>query len=138
MAPKSKELTASEKERIVTLFDSGFSRAEVCKVIGRPSSTVYHFIKRYVARGSIENKPRSGRPSDFKERDARLLQRCARNNREDTLVDITKKFNEARQRPFSKWTVHRKLKSLGINKRTQRKKLSVTEVNRKKRVSWCL
>jgi hypothetical protein len=52
------------------------------------------------------------------------------------LVDITKKINEARQRPFSKWTIQKKLKSLGINKRTQRKTLSVTEVNRKKRVSW--
>jgi hypothetical protein len=47
-------------------------------------------------------------------------------------VDITKKINEARQRPFSKWTVQKKLKSLGINKRRQRKTLSVTEVNRKK------
>jgi hypothetical protein len=73
MAHKARELTASYKEKILTLFNSGFSPVDICKVVGRPFGKIYHCIKHYVARGSIENKPRCGRPRDFKERDACLL-----------------------------------------------------------------
>jgi hypothetical protein len=49
MAQKARELTASYKEKIFKLFDSGFSSVDICKVVGRSSGTMYHFIKHYVA-----------------------------------------------------------------------------------------
>jgi transposase len=66
-------------------------------VVGRPSGTIYHFIKHYVARGSIENSPRCGRPSYFKEREMLICLSAVPERIEKTLW----------------WTLPRKLMRLG-------------------------
>ena len=52
--------------------------------------------------------------------------------------DITSKFNEARDRRISKRTVQHHLNKHGFNRRVSKKHVVIWEVNRKKRLSWCL
>ena len=51
---------------------------------------------------------------------------------------ITSRFNEVRDRRVSKRNVQQHLDNHGLNRRVSRKRVVVREVNRKKRLSWCL
>lgn len=85
----------------------------------------------------MENKQRSDRPPLVTQRDYRSLERTVKNNRRDSLTDITNKFNDQRPRPVCKRTVQNHLAKHGFSKRVIRKKVVVRKENRSKRLSWC-
>jgi len=53
------------------------------------------------------------------------------------LKEICNVFNQARDRPFSQSTVRRRLYQQGFKKLTVRKRLQISDVNKRKRVEWC-
>ena len=57
-----KELSPEEKRVIINIFESGTSITEIGRLLKRPHSTVSTFIRRYLLRGELENRRRSGRP----------------------------------------------------------------------------
>lgn len=63
--------------------------------------------------------------------------RAVKSNRYRTLNDITLDLNEGKHRTE---TVHKctVLKEQGYKRKVVRKRMVVREVNRKKRLSWCL
>ncbi|XP_060565907.1 uncharacterized protein LOC132724940 [Ruditapes philippinarum] len=93
--------------------------------------------KRIEHRDSIENIPRSSRKPTVTAREYRRLERLVKSNRRDSLQDITTKFNENRDRPLAKRTLQFHLHKHGFRRRVARKKLTIREVNRRKRLSWC-
>ena len=66
-------------------------------------------------------------------RDYRKLEILVKANRRDTLSDITLKFNENNVNPVAKRTLQYHLNENGFKRGVQRKKLVITEVNRKKK-----
>ena len=137
MGKRGPDLTVSQKEQIASLHDAGFQNCVIAKILGVSRSTICNFIKRYNSRGSIENRPRTGRHKLFTARDATHLSRVSKVNRTQTLREITSTFNQCRDRTFSQKTIQRELHKQGIKKLTVRKTLRVTDVNRRKRVEWC-
>ena len=93
MDTKRQEMTDETKTIILELFDSGFKQSEISKVLKISPVTICRFLKRYHESGSIENRPRSGRPKKMDDRSCRTLNRIIRGNRTSTLVDITNEFN---------------------------------------------
>ena len=75
--------------------------------------------------GSVENKPRSGRPKFVTGKDYRKLERLVKVNRKDFLIVITSKFNEVRDRIISKRTVKYHLNKHGFNRRVSRKRVVI-------------
>ena len=62
MGRKGKELSPKEKRVVINIFECGTSITEIGRLLKRPHSTVSTFIRRYLLRGELENRRRSGRP----------------------------------------------------------------------------
>lgn len=78
MGRKGKETGADAKKVIVDLMQSGLSRRKISEMLKIPKSTVIDICKRFSDTGSLENKPRSGRPPKIKPRDYRKLERIVK------------------------------------------------------------
>jgi len=137
MAPKSKEMTPEQKEMVLALLNDGVSQRKISDMIGVSQSTISKFKKRYEQRGSVENIKRSGRKKITSVRSEHSLLRTVKLNRREPLATITNKVNEVIPRNISHRTVRRRLKFYGYSRRRVRKTLTVSLVNRKKRVAWC-
>ena len=101
-----------------------------------PRGTVSDVVVRFKRRGSVENKPHTGRHRLLDERETRGLVMLVRSDRKTPLKDVTTRFNENREIRVSKRTVQRSLYQEGYNRRVVKKKVRIREVNRKKRVKW--
>lgn len=137
MGRKGKETGADAKKVIVDLMQSGLSRRKISEMLKIPKSTVIDICKRFSDTGSLENKPRSGRPPKIKPRDYRKLERIVKTNRRCSLSDITAKFNEERPEPVSRRTIQHNLHKNNYRRSVAKKKLVIKEINRKKRLAWC-
>ena len=137
MGRKSQELTPDAKTLIVSMHKDGLSHQKIANIIGRNRSTVTKFLKRFSDRGNIENRPRIGRPRKLTFRAEHTLNRTVKQNRRQSLSDITSSVNERIPVNVSKRTIQRHLHRLGYKKRVVRKRLTVSKINRKRRCSWC-
>ena len=137
MGRKGCELTPGVKNTIIDMINSGFSRRKISDVLKIPKSTVIDVVRKFLTTGSVENKPRSGRPKKIKDREFRKIERIVNCNRRSSLQDITNKYNEGAPVPVAKRTVQDHLYKHGFNRRVCKKKVFIREVNRKKRLAWC-
>ena len=102
-----------------------------------PRSSVATIVQKYKKTKTIQNAARSGRPKKFDDRSLRHLEREVTKNataRSATLSKIT----EDLQIEASLRTVRRELAKLNIHSRIASPKPFVSEVNRKKRLEWCI
>jgi transposase len=81
-----------------------------------PRGTVSDVVVHFKCRGSVENKPHTGRHRLLDERDTRVLVRLVRSDRKTPLKDMTTRFNENRETRVSKRTVQRSLYQEGYNR----------------------
>lgn len=124
------------KNVIVDMRKQGKKLQEIADILSIPRGTVSDVIVRFKQRGSVENKPQTGRRRLLDTRDSRELVRQVRGDRKTPLKDVTLTFNEHREVKVSKRTVQRSLYREGYNRRVVKKKVRIREVNRKKRVKW--
>ena len=82
--------------------------------------------------------PRVGRPRKVTRRGEVRLLRTVKKNRGKVLREITNDFNEGGVVRVHPKTIQRYLHNNNIFRRVVRKKMVVREVNKKKRLSWCL
>jgi len=75
---KIRELTPSERLKIVSKYEAGCSTAELAAEFGRHASTIRRTIKRYTSRHTIHSAPRSGRPKAVTPRQELMIRRVAR------------------------------------------------------------
>jgi transposase len=136
MAPHGKELTPEQKEIIVNLSNEGFSSYKIQNMTGINSRTIQKFLKRMRERGNIENLPRS-RGRRTTPRDDRILFRSAKTNRRQTLKDETTRINQRTSCNVSSRTVCRRLFREGYKCRVVSKKITISQINRQRRVALC-
>lgn len=132
-----KELTDFERGEIVGLSRGGFSYKNISIILGIPKSTVGVVVKNYNEQGLTTTKPRSGRPKILSERDNRHLMKIAKENRSNTLEELTENFNTAMNISVSSRTIQRALHKEGFSGHAAKKKPLISEKNRKKRYGWC-
>ncbi|CAG2208600.1 unnamed protein product [Mytilus edulis] len=116
MGRKGQELSTDVKNMIVEMFQNGFSRRKIADILRIPKSTVIDNVRKFLDTGSVENKPRSGRPLFVKPRDYRKLERIVKTSRRSSLCDITNKFNEENCVPVSKRTIQHHLHKHGYHR----------------------
>ena len=68
-----REMTDAEKGMIIAFFYTFQKISTVADLVGRPWSTVRNFLERACDRGSMDNKPRSGRPPLLSNRERRTV-----------------------------------------------------------------
>ncbi|XP_053389875.1 uncharacterized protein LOC128552840 [Mercenaria mercenaria] len=137
IAVKRKELTPEQKEIVIFLVNDGLSQRKIAEVLEISQSGETLFLKRYNARESVENPPRSGRPLAAGRRGDRQIMRLARSNRRDPLAENTGLAIGTLPDPISSRTVRRGLKFHKYTRRNVRNTLTINTTNRKRRVSWC-
>lgn len=139
MADKRKELTEDEKKVIVSMDEKGMSARSIAETFGRSNSCISRVLRRFRERGTLKNSLRSGRPPKWSDRDRRNLGKVVRDDRRQTLADITSTVNEGKDETnvCSKRTVQRQLHRIGFSCRTVRKHMVVKKVNRRLRQQWC-
>ena len=136
MAGKRKQLSNDIKNVIVEMRKSGHKLQEIADTLNIPRGTVSDVVVRFKRRGSVGNKPHTGRNRLLDERDTRVLARLVRSDRKTPLKDVTTRFNENREIQVSKRTVQRSLYQEGYHRRVVKKKVRIREANRKKLVKW--
>jgi transposase len=137
MVRKSKELSHDRKQIVVDLKQEGCRNCEIVELLHIPESTVCSIWKKYNATSNVEIILRVGRPKKVtKPGEVRLL-RMVKKNRGKVLRKITNDFNEGGSVRVPAKTVQRYLHKNKIFRCIIRKNV-VWEVNKKKRLSWCL
>ena len=81
---KRKRIKSRRKKSCYKYFLKGTSIIEIGRLLKRPNSTVSTFIRRYLLRGELEIRRRSGRPKKITVWDYRKLERLAKAKRRST------------------------------------------------------
>lgn len=137
MCVKKSELSLEERAKIVGLYKQSLpklSMRAIAAFTGYGVSTVFRTIDRFKKTNSLQNLPRSGRPTFITESDRRYLKLCALRNRRKTLDVLTEDFNLGRKNPISKSVVNRSLHSWGIIGRVACRKPLLSARNVRKRL----
>jgi transposase len=85
---KNRELTIEERAEIAMLRSCGKTLKEIATTYNVHFTTVAAIAKKKQITGTVANRPRSGRPTLFKERDQRALKRTLLSNRRAPLAEI--------------------------------------------------
>ncbi|CAI9594484.1 unnamed protein product [Staurois parvus] len=88
MAPHGKELSEDLKKRIVALHKDGLGYKNIAKTLKLSCSTVAKTIQRFNMTGSIQNRPRHGRPKKLSARTQHHIQRLSLGNRHMSAASI--------------------------------------------------
>lgn len=104
MGRKGEELGMEVKNIIIDLIWNGHSRHKIIDMLNIPKSTVIDVARKFFDTGSMENKPRSGRPAKTEERVNRGLERLVKTHRRESLSEIKTKYNEGKTKIVSKRT----------------------------------
>lgn len=137
MASNRREMSPVLKEQIVRLHKEGRNNSVIAEITGYDRSTVSKFLKRFAVRQSVANNARSGRPKLTSDQSDRVLNRLVLKDRRKSLSDLTSELNNSMPNPLSTRTVQRRLHFLKYNRRKVAKTLTISKVNREKRVKWC-
>jgi transposase len=106
---KTRSLTTEEKSRIIGMSEAGLKGVQIAKELGHPTSTVYTVLKNFRLYGTVVGPKPTGAPRKLSERDARDIVRTLKEDRRQTLADITNKIHSK----VSTTTVRRALRSTG-------------------------
>ena len=63
MGKERHNLTSEEKNVVLRLIIEDFTHADVAKYVGTSRACITRFLKRFRCQKTIENLPRTGRPS---------------------------------------------------------------------------
>ena len=126
--PKRQELTDFERGEIIGLLKANkFSQRDIAEILDHPKSTVGNVIKKYNEEGLTSTKKRPGRPKKLTNRDERHLAKVIKENRSNTLEEITEKFNTAMEISVSNRTIQRTLHNIGYSGHAAKKKPLVSK-----------
>ncbi|CAB5384330.1 unnamed protein product [Rhizophagus irregularis] len=131
---KKHELTEFERGEIIGLWKGGHSERNISEILDFPKTTIHDTIMDYKNSEKISAASRSGRPPKLAERDIRRIVRIVKEDRQQSLDEITKKFNDGLPSSVCNSTIKHILHSEGYFGRAGKRKPFVSEANRKKRM----
>ena len=102
----------------------------------RENSTISRLVKKYKHTGKTERSAGSGRKPKTSKKEDHYILNAVKKNRKITCSEIKLDLNLTN---ISKWTISRRIKASGdFFSGKQIKKPFVSEINRKKRLKWCI
>lgn len=131
-----RELTVFERGMIIGLHKGEHGTSDISRILEIPRETCRHVIKKYCEEGLTEPAPRSGRPPLLTVHEERALIKTVREDRHESLQQITTKFNDLGLTPISTSTTRRVLHRHDYFGRVGTRKPFVSETNRIKRLKW--
>ena len=121
--PKGTELTDFECGEIIRLHKDGFSYEKIEKILDYSKTTIYNVIKKFNKQGLTNTASHFGRSKILSERDERHLIKIVKNNRNESLKEITEKFNTVINILVLSRTIQRTLHNKGYSGHAAKKSL---------------
>lgn len=124
----------ADRGRIIGLWQSGMTPADVADTMGVSKKTVQRWITRWEQEGSLATRPRSGRPRvTTPDEDARLMA-AVDNTPMKTMVDLTRELNL----PCHPQTTRNRLHKSGIHCYVPARKPKLTDAHKEARLAFAL
>jgi transposase len=121
------------RARICALLDSGHSITAVSFLHGLHRSTVSRIYRKYKEGGGYEDKPRTGRPKVFTDRNERSMIRKLMKGECANAEELRKVWEGP---PISTQTIQNALQRNGLKGRSTRKKPLLKKTHRKRRLAF--
>ena len=137
MASVRREMTPALKEHIARLNNEGRTKSEIGEITGYDRSTISKFLKRFAERKIVENDSQIGCPKLTCVQADRVLNRLVLKDGRQNFCDLTSEFNNSVPDALSKRSVQRRLDFLNYSRRKVAKTLTISKVNRERRIKWC-
>lgn len=132
---KAKELSKDLREKVIQLYKSGKGYKKISKDLSMPISTVQSLIKKWKIRGSVDTKPRSGRPTKISATTARKIVRDVKKNPQTTSGDLQASLQKSGV-AVSRSTIRRHLKKTGLHGRIARRKPLLRQCHKTARLKY--
>lgn len=135
---KTKETTLEERKIIVKLHNDLKSERKIAAIVGKPRTTIHYIISRYNQTGTLNSKPRSGRPPKVTDRLTNAIVREAKVNPKIAATKIATNVAGSVNIKITPQTVRNILHKKGLRSRVSRRKFYVSKVNKTKRMKFAV
>ena len=132
--PPKKQLSKIKRAQIVALSSEGCSRVESARKMECSRKLVQTTIKRYKETKSFKNRKGQGCKKSTIAREDRSLKRASLADRRKTSSDLAAEIREGANKNISARTVRRRFLEVGLKGCKARKKLYLSQANKKKRL----
>lgn len=129
-------ISAFDKGRIIALHDAGHSNHQISETLRIPRASVVRIVHRYEEFGTVETRPRSGRPRASNEREDRYLVQFARRHRTASAPALRVHFQGTFRRVISTSTIQRRLHSANLRARRPLRVPTLLPRHRAARLQW--
>ncbi|GFX23850.1 transposable element Tc1 transposase [Trichonephila clavipes] len=136
MPPHGKELSKDLKDAIIKLCKESKSYRQIAQIIGKSPATVPKIIEKLQAEGNTLNKPRTGRPPIFTDRERRIIVGNVKKNPKISAPKLTTDVKNNFAKSCNPKTIRRVLRKAAYHGRNMRRKPFVSKGNRKKRIDF--
>lgn len=138
---RKQNLTARKTKRstILHFWNNGErSPKAISRITKIPLGTVKYNIAKIKQQGTIEERPRSGRPHTLTINDNKALGQWIRRNNETTTQELAEKLLQNRNVDVSRWTVERQLLRMGYKSALPYGTPMLTQEQKDARVQWAI
>lgn len=133
---KKTEIPTAIRSEIVEARVQGATFSILASKFKIGKETAREIVLKAKKTGSVENLPRSGRPKKTTTREDNTIVREVKKNRRISSAQLANELREGLKVSISESTVRRRIRSAGFKGRIARKKPFISQVNRKKRLTF--
>lgn len=131
-----KQLTESDKCKILTLHKEKFSTRDIARIVKYSQSAVVKFLKKYAQTGQISRKKGTGPQRKTTIREDQVIKRISLKNRFKTAVHIKSEIENYNEIKISVETVRRRLRENNLKGRKPAKKPFLNKKMKLARLQW--
>jgi transposase len=129
-------LSREQRLRIIGMLEAGMDQKRAARIMRCQPKTIARLVSRYQETGSVEDRPRSGRPRVTTRNQDRFIQLTHLRDRFRSASQTAAVTIGLHQRPVSDRTIRRRLNSYGLMCRRPLKAPILTEVRMENRLQW--
>lgn len=129
-------LSPGKRFRIVALCEEGLSTRRIARRLNVGQSDVVRCWSRFLTTGSVEDRPRSGRPRCTTRNEDRYIALTARREPHSTAGDYRRQLQQATGTTVSDQTVRNRLHDINLHARRPLRCPPLTRDRRRLRLQW--
>ncbi|KAK7101797.1 hypothetical protein V1264_020124 [Littorina saxatilis] len=134
--PPRRHLNLVDRGRALAWVQEGIRLREIAARLGCSHSVIVRLRQRFLATGSVETRPRSGRPRSTTQRQDRYITRQALQTRTTTASTIRRRLRVATKTDINEQTVRNRLHDQTLQARRQLGRILLTPRHMMARLAW--
>lgn len=122
--------------KAVLLHREGKSQVRIASILGKSRNWVQLALKRYAETEQLADRPRSGRPKKFSQRERKSLVKSAQGNRNRSTRIVARRFKQRTGKSIAHTTVFSELKKTGLHPHRRIRVPKLTEDQKQRRMNF--